>query len=195
MWYDFELVEPPPSVLPEPEILPAKQDKKPAAGHRRSKKPEVVVQETKRPYPTLPYPYPNFELALRLDIVDQVLAEYEGSLRRRFRALEDDLYPYLLECLQGLEKDAPRSRVRKKAQRYRLLGAVHTQLQRMPGALDAQASDGYAQLTLAASIDLPAMLHRANERLNPALYLNTAGPNDPPPPVSRHRSSKRLSVG
>ncbi|EQC26425.1 hypothetical protein SDRG_15770 [Saprolegnia diclina VS20] len=192
MWSDFELVEPPPVVLPEPEIA-QKRDKKPPGGRRRSKKPEVP-EETKRPYPTLPYPYPKFEIALRLAIIDQVLAEYQVSLRRRFRALEEDFYPYLLECLQGLEKDAPRSRVREKAQRYRLLGAVHAQLTRMPGALDAQASDGYAQLTLAASIDMCAMLHRANERLNPALYINTVGPNDPPP-INRRGSSKRLSIG
>ncbi|OQR83347.1 hypothetical protein ACHHYP_14823 [Achlya hypogyna] len=181
LWDEFELIEPPKPELPvvvEPEASRPKRELERKKSRKKSKKVDTIA-DVKKPYPMLPYPYPKFEPALRAAIIREVLVEHDAVMRLKFRALEDDLYPFLVECLQGLHKDASRSVVREMARRHLVLGSVFVRLTQVPGALDATTIANYAELSL-RSIDMLAVLHRANERVNPALYMNVGNPESPP---------------
>ncbi|CAK4704248.1 unnamed protein product [Aphanomyces euteiches] len=101
-------------------------------------KPTVKVQparRTKNPK-LVSYPYPDIDLKFQNQILVEVVREHERDCRARFRAMEVDLLPHLIQSLQGVYVDRTRTEVRQMAANHALLGSVWTRLQAIPGALD-----------------------------------------------------------
>ncbi|OQR91758.1 hypothetical protein THRCLA_22437 [Thraustotheca clavata] len=170
MWDVFELTEPPKPKIIEPEP-PKKIDKRMRKKSQKTKSFTEKIEVKTKPYPTLHFPYPKFDESVRMTVIEEVLLEYEQCKREKFRELEEDLFPTLVETLQGIYHDKPRSYVRKIAFQHLLLGSVFTWLKGIPDLVDEATINNYSSLCV-SSTDMLCVFHRANKIINHAAYIN-----------------------
>ncbi|KAF0703674.1 hypothetical protein As57867_007547, partial [Aphanomyces stellatus] len=131
---------------------------------------ETSSEKVRKPR-RLGYPYPAIDPSIRAHVLDETLAAHVGQAKMRFRALEADLLPHLIQSLQGLDGTKSRSQVRALAAGFALLGRVGHALRGIPGALDAATEAAIASVDFGVRhIPLLPLVTAAYKLQNPSFF-------------------------